>query len=81
MTTTFVRNNWNPRRSRGAGAACRGLVARGGDGEGRHLAVALSGGSTPRQLYQHLAEPPYRDKFPWSRTHWFWGDERFVPPR
>ena len=43
------------------------------------FAVALSGGSTPRRLYQLLAGPPYRDKFPWSRTHWFWGDERFVP--
>lgn len=43
------------------------------------FAVALSGGSTPRQLYRHLAELPYRDEFPWSRTHWFWGDERFVP--
>lgn len=43
------------------------------------FAVALSGGSTPRRLYQHLAGPPYRDAFPWSRTHWFWGDERFVP--
>jgi 6-phosphogluconolactonase len=43
------------------------------------FAVALSGGSTPRQLYRLLAEPPYRDEFPWSRTHWFWGDERFVP--
>ncbi len=44
------------------------------------FAVALSGGSTPRRLYQCLAGPPYRDAFPWSRTHWFWGDERFVPP-
>ena len=43
------------------------------------FAVALSGGSTPRSLYRLLAEPPYRDTFPWSRTHWFWGDERFVP--
>lgn len=43
------------------------------------FAVALSGGSTPRRLYQLLAGPPYRDAFPWSRTHWFWGDERFVP--
>jgi 6-phosphogluconolactonase len=42
------------------------------------LSIALSGGSTPRRLYQLLAGPPYRDKFPWSRTHWFWGDERFV---
>jgi 6-phosphogluconolactonase len=41
--------------------------------------VALSGGSTPRRLYELLAQPPYRDEFPWSRTHWFWGDERFVP--
>lgn len=41
--------------------------------------VALSGGSTPRPLYQLLARPPYRDTFPWLRTHWFWGDERFVP--
>jgi 6-phosphogluconolactonase len=44
------------------------------------FAVALSGGSTPRGLYEHLARAPYRDAFPWSRTHWFWGDERFVGP-
>lgn len=43
------------------------------------FAVALSGGSTPRRLYQLLVELPYRDRFPWSRTHWFWGDERFAP--
>jgi len=43
------------------------------------FALALSGGSTPRRLYQVLAEPPYRGAFPWSRTHCFWGDERFVP--
>jgi 6-phosphogluconolactonase len=43
------------------------------------FAVALSGGATPRRLYEHLAGPPYRDRFPWSRTHWFLGDERFVP--
>jgi 6-phosphogluconolactonase len=43
------------------------------------FAVALSGGSTPRPVYEHLAGPQYRDTFPWSRTHWFWGDERFVP--
>lgn len=43
------------------------------------FSVALSGGTTPRTLYEHLAAPPYRDSFPWDRTHWFWGDERFVP--
>jgi 6-phosphogluconolactonase len=42
------------------------------------LSVSLSGGSTPRRLYQLLAGSPYRNNFPWSRTHWFWGDERFV---
>lgn len=42
------------------------------------FSVSLSGGSTPRRLYQLLAESPYRNHFPWSRTHWFWGDERFV---
>lgn len=43
------------------------------------IAIALSGGSTPQRLYRGLALPPYRDAIPWSRTHWFWGDERFVP--
>jgi 6-phosphogluconolactonase len=43
------------------------------------FAVALSGGSSPQRLYERLAGPPYREVFPWSRTHWFWGDERFVP--
>jgi 6-phosphogluconolactonase len=43
------------------------------------FAVCLSGGSTPRRLYQLLAAPPLRDVMPWHRVHWFWGDERFVP--
>ena len=43
------------------------------------FAICLSGGSTPRRLYQLLAESPYRDTLPWDRIHWFWGDERFVP--
>ncbi len=44
------------------------------------FAVALSGGSTPRRLYETLAGPDFLGAFPWPRTHWFWGDERFVPP-
>ena len=43
------------------------------------FAVCISGGSTPRRLYQLLARPPYADRMPWGRVHWFWGDERFVP--
>lgn len=42
--------------------------------------VALAGGQTPRELYSLLAEPFWRDQIDWTRTHLFWGDERFVPP-
>lgn len=43
------------------------------------FAVSLSGGSTPRRLYECLADPALASQFPWDRVHWFWGDERFVP--
>ena len=43
------------------------------------IAIVLAGGSTPKRFYELLAEPRFRDTFPWSRAHWFWGDERFVP--
>ena len=42
--------------------------------------VALSGGSTPKVLYQLLADEPFRDQVPWDRTHFYWSDERHVPP-
>ena len=45
----------------------------------RVFAVCLSGGSTPRRLYERLADPAFAARFPWNRAHWFWGDERFVP--
>ena len=41
--------------------------------------VSLSGGSTPKTLYGLLASDEFRDRFPWSRVSWYWGDERFVP--
>ena len=43
------------------------------------FAICLSGGSTPRRLYEVLAGPAIASRFPWARAHWFWGDERFVP--
>lgn len=43
------------------------------------FAVALSGGSTPRRLYELLAVPPYRDRVHWNEVHIFWSDERCVP--
>jgi 6-phosphogluconolactonase len=41
--------------------------------------VSLSGGSTPKSLYELLASDAFRGRFPWRRVSWFWGDERFVP--
>lgn len=42
--------------------------------------VALSGGSTPRALYELLAEEPYSTRIPWEACEVFWSDERCVPP-
>ena len=43
--------------------------------------VALSGGSTPTALYSILADDPaLRSGVPWKQIHFFWGDERHVPP-
>lgn len=47
---------------------------------GKIFTVALSGGSTPKRLFKLLAEEPYRSRVPWSDIHFFWGDERTVPP-
>ncbi|MCX2739045.1 6-phosphogluconolactonase [Pontibacter anaerobius] len=41
--------------------------------------VALTGGSSPKQLYQLLAQAPYKEQVPWQQTYIFWGDERWVP--
>jgi 6-phosphogluconolactonase len=48
--------------------------------KGDHFSLCLSGGATPKTLYQRLAEPQFSDRFPWPNTHMFFGDERFVPP-
>lgn len=37
--------------------------------------IALSGGSTPKPLYEALST----QSLPWSKIHVFWGDERYVP--
>ena len=52
--------------------AQRSIEARG------QFFVALSGGSTPLEMYAHLVEG-YRDAPFWTQTRLFWGDERFVP--
>jgi 6-phosphogluconolactonase len=44
--------------------------------------VALSGGSTPRVLYELLSNPhePFREQIAWDKTHFFFTDERHVAP-
>jgi len=42
------------------------------------FAIALSGGHTPKKMYELWATKPYRDQTPWDRVHLFWGDERYV---
>src|SRR5687768_12751368 len=44
-----------------------------------HFTFGLAGGSTPRLLYQLLADK-YRNVINWSKTQVFFGDERCVPP-
>jgi 6-phosphogluconolactonase len=44
------------------------------------FSVALSGGSTPRALFSLLASEAYASRVAWPRVHFFWGDERCVPP-
>ena len=50
------------------------IVARG------RFSVALSGGSTPRDLYARLAAAEFSTQVDWARVFIFWGDERAVPP-
>jgi len=44
--------------------------------------IALSGGSTPKPLYEAMPSAGYaytNQKLPWDKIHLFWGDERYVP--
>lgn len=43
------------------------------------IAICLTGGSTPKRLYELLASPEWRERIPWERVHWFLSDDRFVP--
>jgi 6-phosphogluconolactonase len=42
--------------------------------------IALSGGSTPKKIYQMLKTPKYRDRIDYSKVYVFFGDERSVAP-
>ncbi len=48
--------------------------------EEKNFSAALSGGSTPRRLYELLAKPPHGAEIPWDQVQLFQVDERCVPP-
>ena len=47
--------------------------------ENRYVTIALSGGSTPELLFSIMGDH-FTNSAPWSHVHFFWGDERCVPP-
>src|SRR3954452_7864836 len=49
--------------------------------EGRGaFSIALSGGTTPRRVYELLASDECGGRVDWPKVHVFFGDERTVPP-
>ena len=60
-----------------AQSAARRLIDRVRHGD--RAAVCMTGGSSPLGLYRLLAADPFRGEVPWTRVHWFMGDDRFVP--
>jgi len=61
-------------------AAAAGEFARAAGSSRGTFRAALSGGDTPRALYERLAAEPLRSRVPWARVEFFFGDERCVPP-
>jgi 6-phosphogluconolactonase len=44
-----------------------------------HFNVVLSGGSSPKRIYELLASPHFRHEIEWGQVYFFFGDERHVP--
>lgn len=59
--------------------AARRIVAAIHQHSEERFTLALSGGSTPRPLYELLASEEWRGRIPWTKLHLFWSDERLVP--
>lgn len=54
--------------------------ARAAIAEHGRFTVALSGGLTPRVLFELLASPQFAEDIDWGHVYVFWADERCVPP-
>lgn len=62
---------------------CAGLIvtqARKAIKQRGGFSLALSGGTTPKSLYTLLGTPEISRQIDWQKVHFFWGDERCVPP-
>jgi 6-phosphogluconolactonase len=66
-TTIFCTDHWI--------AACNRSISDHGA-----FFVALSGGSTPKSIFERITSDPYASRIDWSKVHLFWSDERAVPP-
>lgn len=55
-------------------------IANAAIGSQGYFSVALSGGNTPKAIYQGLTSAENRNKIDWSNVLLFWSDERSVPP-
>jgi 6-phosphogluconolactonase len=56
-------------------AASKAAIKRRG-----RFVLALSGGTTPAEMYRLLATDDFIGRLDWAHVHVFWGDERCVPP-
>ena len=45
----------------------------------KHFYMAIPGGNTPKFFFEYLSRH-YKNKLDWSLIHFFWVDERCVPP-
>jgi len=77
LTNTSIKLRVQPDAEAVANAAAQMIFERANQSQDR-FSICLSGGSTPKALYQILASSLYSQRFPWKRVHWFFGDERFV---
>jgi 6-phosphogluconolactonase len=55
-------------------------LASGAGRDGGRPRVVVTGGRTPKRLYELLTSPPWRAMVPWERVDVYWSDERHVPP-
>jgi 6-phosphogluconolactonase len=75
--STEVRIYKNPKKA--CKAVAREIKNLAAAHDHNRLDIALSGGNTPKKLFKILAEK-YIDAISWDSIHFWWSDERCVPP-